>query len=362
MFKKFVLILCCLLSIVSCKQESKSENSSKNTIKIGAILPLTGANAALGTSLKAGVLAAIEDKSKTNLKYHYEAIFEDNQHQPAKSATAANKLITVNQADMLLTFATGPGHVVAPLAQNAALLHVCATLEDENTTPIGTTTFFQGPTLQSYQKILIHALEKRKVTKLALLAANVGVACSGTKQLANILEQKGMLVKTECFNPSDRDFRLTLQKYVKEGFEYFYIQFFPPQTDILVRQLYEQHIKPQHIFGSGIDTGTDISVFENINHIGGNSGTPEFIDRLMTEYKLQNVYMAAASYDLTCLAIDAFENAQNIKNIDELVNYIKTHATRQCMSGYCQLLSNGFIANEAEWRTYQRGKPKPLEE
>lgn len=362
--KKLILSLCCILLLSACKEKNKpqEEIEQKPIIKIGAILPLTGGGAVLGTSLKAGILAAIEDKQKENLKYEYLAIFEDNQQQPAKSATAANKLIASDKVNMLLTFTTGSGRVIAPIAENAKLLNLVATLEDENADPMGKTTFWQGPTLQSYQKILINALEKRGVKKLALLAAHVGVACTGTEHLAKLLAQKGTNVQVECFNPSDRDFRLAVQKYIKEGFTYFYLQFFPPQTDIIVRQLYEQNIAPEHIFGSGIDTGADITLFENINHVGGSSGTPEFIDRLITEYHIDNVYMAAAAYDLVSLAVDAFENAENIKNIDELTDYIKIHATRKCMSGDCNLLPNGFIANEAEWRTYKNGRPVPLEE
>lgn len=360
--KKLILSLCIILALGACDNKNKPAEKQGSVIKIGAILPLTGGSAMLGASLKAGILAAIEDKQKQNLKYEYQAVFEDNRQQPAKSATVANKLITSDKVNILLTFTTGSGRVVAPLAQNAGLLNLVATLEDENAAPMGKTTFWQGPTLQSYQKILINALEKRGVKKLALLAAHVGVACIGTEHLAKLLEQKGMAVKVECFNPSDRDFRLIIQKYVNEGFTYFYLQFFPPQTDIIVRQLYDQNIEPEHIFGSGIDTGADISLFENINHVGGSSGTPEFVERLMEEYKIQNVYMAASAYDLITLAIDAFENAQDVQNIDELTDYIKIHATRKCMSGDCRLLNNGFIANEAEWRTYQNGKPVPLEE
>ena len=359
--KKLILILSCILALSACKEE-KAQTQAKPVIKIGAILPLTGAAAALGASLKAGTMAAIEDKAREGLKYHYELVFEDNQHMPAKTAVAANKLIASDKANMLLTFTTGPGRVAAPIAENAGLLQMCATLENEFAEPMGKTTFFQGPTVQSYQRILLSALEKRGIKKIAMLAANVGVACSGTEALSKMLSQKDIQNEVECFNPSDRDFRLPIQKYIKEGYEYFYLQFFPPQTDILVRELKAQNIAPEHIFGSGIDTGSDVSLFENINHVGGSSGTQAFIDRLMAEYKIDNVYMAASSYDLISLAIDAFENVRDIKNIDEIVAYIKAHATRKCESGDCRLLENGFIANEAEWRTYINGKPVALED
>ena len=76
----------------------------------------------------------------------------------------------------------------------------------------------------------------------------------------------------------------------------------------------------------------------------------------MEEYHINNVYMAASAYDLISLAIDAFENVQDVNNIDEILVYIKAHATRKCLSGDCKLLDNGFIANTAEWRTYKDGK------
>ena len=356
--KKLFLTLCAILAITACDNKKETVNTEgKPVVKIGAVLPLTGDNAVVGTAVKAGALAAIEDKSKENLKYHYEAVFEDNQQSPAKSATITNKLMSVDKVNMLLSFTTGIGRVVAPLAENKKILHMCSTLEDENAKPMGKTSFFQGPTLQTYRQLVIKALQKENVKKLALLAANVGVACSGTENLAEVLKTKGFETKVECFNPSDLDFRFVLQKYLSAGFDNFYIQFWPPQSNILLRQLKENNIAPNHIFGSGIDVDTDTSLYNDIHHFGGNSGTPEFINRLMEEYNLKNVYMAASSYDLINLAIDAFENVEDINNIDEIVAYIKAHANRKGMSGDCKLLDNGFIANKAEWRTYKDGKP-----
>ena len=357
--KKLILSLFMILALGACKDEKKQEADAdtKPVIKIGAILPLTGDNSVVGAAVKAGVQAAIDDKAKENLKYHYVAVFEDNQHAPAKSATVANKLMTVDKVNMLFSFTTGIGRVVAPLAENKKILHMCSTLEDENAEPMGRTSFFQGPTMQSYRELVIKALEQENVHKLTLLAANVGVACSGTERLAEVLKAKGLESEVECFNPSDLDFRFVIQKYLAEGYYHFYIQFWPPQSNILLRQLGENNVALNHIFGSGIDVDTDTSLYDGIHNFGGNSGTPEFIDHLMQDYEVKNVYMAASAYDLISLAIDAFENVQDKDNVDELIAYIKANATRKCMSGDCKLLDNGFIANKAEWRTYKNGKP-----
>ena len=311
--KKLFLSLFIVLSLSACgdKTAKEAKDSNKPVIKIGVVLPLTGDGATIGVALKAGISAAIEDKAKGTLKYDYKTIFEDNQQSPAKSATAANKLIMMDKVDAMFSFTSGAGRVIAPLVENAKLLQLCATLEDENATPIGNTTFFQGPTTQSYERLFMKALQKEKVKKIALLGANIGVACAGTEHLADFLKNKGFETKSECFNPSDLDFRFAIQKYISEGFENFYLQFFPPQTDIVLRELKKQNIEPNPIFGSGMDSGSNMDLFENLNHLGGSSGTPEFVERLKQEYHVDNNYMAAPAYDLISLAIDAFENVED---------------------------------------------------
>ena len=358
--KKAILILCCVLMFGACEDKqnkaAQNINADKEVIKIGSALPLTGGGAVLGASLKAGVLAAIEDKSKEKLKYKYEAVFEDSQMLPTQSARAVNKLINDDGADMILTYTAGSGRMVAPIADEEKILHMCATSEDENAQPMGKTSFFQGPTVQSYQNMVLKALKKQGVKKLALWGSE-GDDCRNVEQLEKILQNSGIDVKAECFSLTDDDFYFVVRNYIADGFEYFYLEFFPPQTDIAVKQLKENGIAPNHIFGLNIDTGEDVLLFEGINHVGARSGNEKFIDRVMNEYKIDNVYMAAVAYDLTGLAIDAFENAQDKKNVYELIGYIKVRATRKCMSGDCKLLDNGFIANEAEWRTYKNGRP-----
>ena len=127
--KKWLLSLCMVLALVACdNKKEEAQTDGKPVIKIGAVLPLTGDNSVVGAAVKSGALAAIEDKAKGNLKYHYEAVFEDNQQQPAKSATITNKLMSVDKVNMLLSFTTGIGRVVAPLAESKKILHMCSTL------------------------------------------------------------------------------------------------------------------------------------------------------------------------------------------------------------------------------------------
>ena len=65
--KKFLLSIMIATALTACgdKAETQKNLRGKPLIKIGAILPITGSSSVLGASQKAGILAAIKDKTKT---------------------------------------------------------------------------------------------------------------------------------------------------------------------------------------------------------------------------------------------------------------------------------------------------------
>ena len=344
--KKILSVLCIALAIAGC------DRTDENTIKIGAVLPMTGSNASFGASLRAGMETAVKDKSNT--KYKYKIIFEDGQTSAAKSVSAAQKLVSANNVRVLMSTTTGIGRAIAPVAESANVLNLSATYETENAEPMGKTTFFQGSSIESLHNAALYAIKKNKVKSVVLISANVGVSCPGSKVLGEKLTKAGVKTSVECFNPGERDFKFITDKY--KDVDAYYISAFPPETDIILRHLYSNGIERSKIYGQGLDVVQDRSLIENVNVVSQKYGTPEFIDRIDTEYKLKHQHLTSVAYDLVLLAIDAFE-AVGPDNMDGVYEYIRTHATRDCMSGTCKLLPNGFIVNEAEWRTYKNGKP-----
>lgn len=348
--KKIVSILCACLVLVAC------EKDDVNTINIGAVLPLTGSNAPFAEAMKVGMNAAITDK--TNTKYKYKIVFEDGQAQAAKSVSAAQKLVSADKVKAIFSHTTAIGRAIAPVAESANILNLNATLEREITEPMGKTSFFQGPSVESYHATFMRAMKANKVKSVGIIAQNVGVSCPGAKVLAGKLNTAGIKAAVECFNPGERDFKAIINKFNKV--DAYMVSGFPPESDIILRALYTSGVKPEKIYGQGIDNGTEIALYENINCVTPTFGTPEFIARINKNYTLSNMTFTSAVYDLVSLTIDAFENV-GTDNMDGVYEYIKKNATRDCMSGKCKLLPNGFIVNEAEWRTYRHGKPVVFE-
>ena len=348
--KKIVSVLCAVLALSAC------EKDDANTIKIGAVLPMTGSNAQFAQAMKVGMEAAIKDKGQTN--YKYKIIFEDGQQQAAKSVSAAQKLASADKVRVLFSHTTAIGRAIAPVAESANILGLNATLETENATPMGKTTFFQGPSVESYHAVEIRAMKNNNAKTAAVIAQNVGVACPGANVLGKKLNAAGIKATVECFNPGERDFKSLISKY--NNVDAYLIAGFPPDTDILLRALYTAGIKPNQIYGQGIDNGTDVTLYEDTNCITPTYGTPEFLARMNKDYTLSNMNLTSAAYDLVTLTIDAFETV-GPDNMDAVYDYIRKHATRPCMSGKCELKPNGFIVNEGELHTYKNGKPVLIE-
>ena len=348
--KKLIISLCTALALAACGQDDA------NTIKIGAVLPLTGPNASFGIAMRAGMESAIKDKRET--KYKYKIVFEDGQQLPAKSVSAAHKLVSANKVRVLVSNTTAIGRAIAPVTESANVLNLNATFDMESVEPMGKLSLFQGASIESLHKKAIYALKINGIKSIAVIAVNIGVSCPGANALGKKLEAAGIKTTVECFNPGERDFKFVADKY--KNFDAYYVSAFPPESEILLRQLYAMGVARDHIYGNGFDFGQDMDLFQGVNVIAETLGQEGFFERIHEEYNLKNQKFASVAYDLVSLAIDAFE-VVGPDNMDAVYDYIRQHATRDCMSGTCKLLPNGFIVNEAEWRTYKDGKPVVIE-
>ncbi|MCB0722162.1 MAG: penicillin-binding protein activator [Ignavibacteriae bacterium] len=73
-------------------------DDSRNTIKIGIVIPQTGNLAYIGAQIRNGVELAKEEIGDTLI----EVIFEDSKGNPNSGISAVNKLISINEVDFLM--------------------------------------------------------------------------------------------------------------------------------------------------------------------------------------------------------------------------------------------------------------------
>jgi branched-chain amino acid transport system substrate-binding protein len=119
-----------------------------DTIQFGAILPLTGPGAVVGTQEQRGIQFAIDaENAKGGADGHQIAVaFEDNQAKPDQSVLSFNKLVDLQHIPMIFTGYSGPTLAMAPLATRKKVLMVNAGAQSDK---LGTASPYLVNTLPS---------------------------------------------------------------------------------------------------------------------------------------------------------------------------------------------------------------------
>jgi branched-chain amino acid transport system substrate-binding protein len=111
MKRKILILLAILVVIIAAIAIYFTQKPKEpETIKIGAILPLTGELSIFGNWLKEGIIVASEDYK--NIQF----IFEDNKNQTSVALSAFNKLIAVDNVKAVISARTPVAYALAPLA------------------------------------------------------------------------------------------------------------------------------------------------------------------------------------------------------------------------------------------------------
>ncbi len=99
-----------------------------DTIRIGAILPLTGPAGSIGTQQRNGIQFAINQVNAIGGVHgnKIEVVFEDNQAKPDQSILNFNKLADEEQLPVIFTAYSGPTLAMAPLATRKKVLMINA--------------------------------------------------------------------------------------------------------------------------------------------------------------------------------------------------------------------------------------------
>ena len=365
--KKWLLCLCMVLALAACKEEKKEETqaNAKPVIKIGAILPLTGSQADMGEAAKAGMYKAIDEKDKSSLHYDYQFVFEDNQAKLASMPAIATKMIMQDNVDAIGVITSPMARIIAPIADQHQTLIYTFSIEEEKYERFGKYAFIQGMSTESVAQKLVDLFIADKLDSISLYIENIGVLGSLTSYLEQKLSKSEINFEVNAFNPGERDFRIAIEKSKNKGFTHFLQAGFPPERDIILKQLRETGVANQNIYSFGLDLGKPLDIYSDIKAVSYNQGTNEFMEDIQQQYNVDNIYGSAEFYDFISLMIEAYEalyKEGQKPTAEEITAYIHNKKEFPCMSGQCVVHPNGFIINDPIIRIYQNGKWVKIEE
>lgn len=365
MFKKTLLALCMILALGACKEQKKPQVQEKPVVKIGAIAPLSGPQAAMGEAAKAGMMKALKEKTNSNQHYKYELAFEDNQAKLQVMPVLANKLILQDNADALATITSAMARVIAPISdQNQKVLYNFS-MEEEQYPRFGEYTFTQGMSIEAVADKAEKFLMQKGVDDILIFAENLGIIGPLTAQLSKKLSEEGIRYNVNAFNPGERDFRVAIEKAKAEGYTNFFVFGFPPERTIIRKQLTESAVTNDHVYSFCMDLEKSSDENNNMTTVTYNPGSSKFVESVQQEYKVDSTFGSAVFYDFVSLMIEAYEalyKEGQKPTAEEITAYIHNKKVFPCMSGTCVVNDNGFITNTPVFRIYENGQWKTIEE
>lgn len=332
-------------------------STNQQAIKIGVVAPLTGNLGFLGEGLKNGILLAKDETQNT--KHTYEVVFEDDQLDPKKTATAANKLISIDHVDALISLSSGTGNVAAPIAEQNKVVHF-GIASDLNVAK-GDYNFIHWTPPSEEIKVFVPELVKRKIKKLAVFTVNQQGEIAIRDELKQKLEGTGVsIVSDEVIAPGDKDFRSAINKAKITKPDIYLFLAFSPELEILAKQVRDAGVTTPFTGIESPELTEQTKLFEGDWYVNAASGSDHFNTAYQAKYGKAPVLGSGNGYDIFKLIVAAAE-----KTSDPTPTNIAHELYGVTLSGALGNLSvnsDGLVISQAVVRMIKDGKPVTVKE
>jgi len=240
----------------SLSENSNPANAQEETIKVGAILMLSGEFAVIGAEMQKGISIAVDEINSSggvNGK-KVEVIFEDSGFvNSGKLTTAAQKLLEVDNADVILMDIVDNVKPVAPIFEQSK---VPVLVVWDNTKFIeGSSEYINSigfSTEKTGEKMAEFAYTNLHLKKIAVVEHQMEWAeIIGTSFKSKFEKMGGKVVFVETVPAAEKDFRTIISKVKESSADGVYAPL-APTADVFLRQAQEQNIGVQILSGDGI--------------------------------------------------------------------------------------------------------------
>src|SRR5476651_1968074 len=168
------------------------------TIRFGAILPLTGPGAMIGTQQMRGIQFALEKANAAGgvRGNKIEVVFEDNQAKPDQSILSFNKLTDLQHLQVIFTAYSGPSLAMAPLATRKKVLMVNAGAQADKLATASPYLINTLPTIGDEIGVLTKYLAGEGKKQAAILFENDAAGISGRDDYVDAFPKAGGTILT----------------------------------------------------------------------------------------------------------------------------------------------------------------------
>ncbi len=298
------------------------------TVKIGSASPLTGPQAHIGVDIRNGVQLAIEDANAANVeiggkKVKFEMVAEDDEANPTKATTVAQKLVDAKVAAVVGHFNSGASIPASKIYSDAGIPQISPSSTNPKYTEQGFKTTFrvvahdgqQGPTLARF------AAKTLGAKTVAVIDDSTAYGQGLADNFEATAKSLGMkIVAREHTTDKDTDFKAILTKIKGRKPDLIMFGGIDPQAGPMVKQMKDLGIKAKFIGGDGMQTPNFIKLAGDAAAEGVMASIPglpkeqmpggkAFLEKYKTKFNQEVELFAPMGYDAVMVFIDAMKRA-----------------------------------------------------
>lgn len=297
------------------------------TVKIGSASPLTGPQAHIGIDIRNGVQLAVEDLNAKGVeiggkKVKFELVAEDDEANPTKATTVAQKLVDAKVAAVVGHFNSGASIPASKVYADGGVPQISPSSTNPDYTLKGFKTTFrvvahdgrQGPTLARF------AFNTLKTKNIAVIDDSTSYGqglADNFEATAKTLGAK--IIAREHSTDKDTDFKAILTKIKGKKPDLIMFGGIDPQAAPMIKQMKELGIKAAFIGGDGIQTPNFIKLAGDAAEgaMASIPGLPKdqmpggktFLEKYKAKFNQEVELFAPMGYDAVFVFVEAMKRA-----------------------------------------------------
>jgi branched-chain amino acid transport system substrate-binding protein len=297
------------------------------TVKIGSASPLTGPQAHIGIDIRNGVQLAVEDLNAAGVeiggkKVKLELVSEDDEANPTKATTVAQKLVDAKVAAVVGHFNSGASIPASKVYADGGVPQISPSSTNPDYTLKGFKTTFrvvahdgqQGPTLARF------AVNNLKAKTIAVIddSTSYGQGLADNFE-ATVKTLGAKIIAREHTTDKDTDFKAILTKIKGKKPDLIMFGGIDPQAGPMVKQMKELGIKAKFIGGDGMQTPNFIKLAGDASDgaMASIPGLPKdqmpggkvFLEKYKAKFNQEVELFAPMGYDAVFVFVEAMKRA-----------------------------------------------------